>query len=204
MYSLSYVLAKFLKKARGNAIANCTIHPTSKIEAGSTVINSYMDRHSFCGYDCSIVNCNIGSFCSIASGVSIGGVGHPTHFVSTSPVFLSHKDSVKSKFARHEYLPRLRTHIGHDVWIGERALIKAGVRIGDGAVVGMGSIVTKDVEPYSIVAGNPAQLVRMRFDRGVVEGLLKMRWWELPDSELQKSGALFDDPVRLLSSKTPL
>lgn len=204
MYSTRYFLAKLLKKARGSAVVDCTIDSTSKVEAGTTMVNSVMNRHSFCGYDCSILNCDIGSFCSIASGVSIGGVGHPLHFVSTSPVFLSHKDSVKTKFARHEYLPIVRTHIGHDVWIGERALIKPGVRIGHGAVVGMGSVVTKDVEPYSIVAGNPAHLLRMRFDKHVVEGLLSMHWWDLPDTEIQRLGPLFNDPLKLLLSNTSL
>lgn len=160
-----------------------------------------MERHSYCGYDCSILNCDVGAFCSISNFVSIGGVAHPLHFVSTSPVFLSHKDSVKTKFARHEYLPVLRTSIGHDVWIGERALIKAGVRIGHGAVIGMGSVVTKDVEPYAIVAGNPARFLRFRFDEIVVQGLLDLQWWNLPEAELEKLGSLFNDPLKLLSSR---
>ena len=120
------------------------------------------------------------------------------HFVSTSPVFLSHKDSVKAKFALHDYLPKLKTIVGDDVWIGERVLIKAGVKIGVGAVIGMGAVVTKDVEAYSIVAGNPAKHIRYRFDDAVREGLLKSEWWKASDADLLTWGRLFNDPHAFL------
>jgi len=191
--------AKFMKKLRGSAIVASQIDPTSKVEAGSHVINSVFDRHSFCGYDCAIINCRVGSFCSIASGVTIGGARHPMEFVSTSPVFLSHRDSVKEKFARHQYSGVTMTTIGNDVWIGERALIKAGVNIGHGAVIGMGSVVTKDVEPYAVVAGNPSKLIRMRFDKETVQALLNAKWWNLPDDELRSVAAHFDDVPRFLA-----
>lgn len=201
MSFISYLYARVLRKARGSALASSSIHETSKIESGSTIVNSTMSRHSFCGYDCSILNCNIGAFCSIASRVSIGGVRHPIEFVSTSPVFLSHKDSVKEKFAGHDYLPAVRTIVGNDVWIGEGVLIKAGVTIGDGSVVGMGAVVTKDVAPYSIVGGNPARLIRLRFEQEIVDALLRMKWWELPDSELQRLGPAFNDPRAMLRNE---
>jgi acetyltransferase-like isoleucine patch superfamily enzyme len=161
---MTYLWAKFAKKVRGSAVLSSRIDPTSKVGSGSQIVNSIFDRHTFCGYDCTIINCRIGSFCSIANGVSIGGARHPMEFASTSPVFLSHKDSVKAEFARHDYSQDAMTTIGNDVWIGERVLIKAGVNVGHGAVVGMGSVVTKDVTPYAIVAGNPSKLIRMRFD----------------------------------------
>lgn len=197
--SLLFFYSRALKKLRGSAIRASTIHSTSRIEAGSTIFSSTFGKHSFCGYDCSILNCSIGSFCSIASRVCIGGVAHPVNFVSTSPVFLSHRDSVKAKFARHDFLPMVRTSIGNDVWIGEGAYIKAGVSIGHGAVVGMGSVVTKDVEPYAIVAGNPAKVIRMRFDQRIIEALLQMAWWDLPESELAKISEYFDRPTELLT-----
>ena len=196
--NISYIYARILKKLRFSAIKSSCIDPTSKIESGSTVVNSTFKRHSFCGYDCNIINCDVGSFCSIASRVSIGGAAHPIHFVSTSPAFLSHKDSIKEKFSRHEYLPITRTIIGNDVWIGEGAFIKAGVEIGDGAIVGMGSVVTKNVKPYSIVAGNPAKLIKMRFDEKMVAALLKMAWWDRPDNELRRLAEYFDCPEKLL------
>lgn len=120
------------------------------------------------------------------------------HFVSTSPVFLSHRDSVKAKFARHDYLPTIRTTIGNDVWIGDGTFIKTGIGIGHGAVVGMGSVVTKDVAPYAIVAGNPATLIRYRFEPEVIQALLEMAWWNLDDHALAQVAKQFDQPIELL------
>jgi acetyltransferase-like isoleucine patch superfamily enzyme len=193
-----YLWAKFIKKVRGSAIIDGCIDKSSKIEAGSTVVNSTFDRHSFCGYDCTIINCTVGAFCSIANGVVIGGARHPMEYASTSPVFLSHKDSVKRKYSRHDYSLKVRTVIDSDVWIGEMALIKAGVHIGVGAVIGMGSVVTKDVEPYSIVAGNPARFIRKRFDDETIRALLELKWWTLPDSQIKEIAPYFNDVPKLL------
>lgn len=201
MFSFSYLYSKILKKSRGSALVGSNIHETSKVESGGSIVNSTMSRHSFCGYDCSILNCDIGAFCSIASKVSIGGVKHPVEYVSTSPVFLSHKDSVKAKFAKHDYLPVVRTAVGNDVWIGEGVFVKAGVTIGDGSVVGMGAVVTKDVAPYSIVAGNPARFIRFRFEQDIIDALLKMEWWNLSDQELCRLGPFFNDPRAMLRSE---
>ena len=134
----------------------------------------------------------------MANKVSIGGLGHPMHFVSTSPVFLSHKDSVKTKFAHHDYLPLLRTEIGADVWIGEGAFLKAGLNVGHGAIIGMGAVVTRDVPPYAVVAGNPARLIRYRFNEDVIQGLLVSRWWMWPDERLHELGRYIHDPHEFL------
>lgn len=191
---LKYALNKLLKKLRFSAIKNSAIDESAKIESGTTILDSSMARHSFCGYDCTILRTDIGAFCSIASNVRIGGVAHPMHFVSTSPVFLSHKDSVRAKYARHDYLPVVITKIGHDVWIGEGAFIKAGVCIGTGAVVGMGAVVTKDVPPYAIVAGNPARMIRKRFSDEMIKSLLATAWWDKSDAELVLLGSYINDP----------
>ena len=201
---LTYILSRLIKKTKLSAIKNSTIEKTSKIESGTSFINSSMARHSFCGYDCTILNADIGAFCSIASNVKIGGVPHPVQFASTSPVFLSHKDSIKAKFARHDYLPMVKTRIGHDVWIGEGAFIKAGVCIGTGAVVGMGAVVTKDVPPYAIVAGNPARVIRSRFSDEMVQSLLATAWWEKDDAELARLGACIHDPEEFVKRATIL
>lgn len=189
-----YVFAKLLKKLRGTAVIDSKIHLDSKIESGSTIVRSIFARHSFCGYDCSIIDTEVGPFTSIANRVTIGGAMHPMHFVSTSPVFLSHRDSVRTKLSRHRYLPVFTTRIGADVWIGEGVYIKAGVTVGAGAVIGMGSVVTRDIAPYAIVGGNPARLIRYRFAKETCDSLLSSQWWNLDDSELQKLGHLIVEP----------
>ena len=198
--NLLYIWAKVLKKIRGSAIKNSTIHPTSKVESGSHVVNSTMGKHSFCGYNCEIINCEIGSFCSIANGVIIGGGMHPIGWVSTSPVFYEGRDSVKAKFSTFSRISPEVTHIGHDVWIGQNVIIKQGVMIGTGSVIGMGSIVTKDIPPYSIVAGNPAKLIRMRFENKIIAGLLDSKWWEMDESRLNELAKDIKNPDDFLST----
>ena len=201
MRSLSYIYSRVLRKLRGSAIQNSHVHSSSKIESGSVIVNSSFDRHSFCGYDCTFLNTRVGAFCSISNDVVVGGARHPIEYVSTSPVFLSHKDSVKTKLSRHVYSWAPETHIGNDVWIGERVLIKGGVSIGDGAVIGMGSVITKDVPAYSIVGGNPAKLIRRRFSDEVIAALERLQWWSLSDEEITAMAPLFVDPVALLKEK---
>ena len=192
--NLFYYYSKLIKKLRGSAIKDSLIHKTSKVEAGSQIVNTIMDRHSFCGYDCEISNCEIGSFTSIANGVVIGGGMHPIHWVGMSPVFYEGRDSVKRKFSEHQREAVRLTKVGHDVWIGRNALIKQGVTIGNGAVVGMGSVVTKDVAPYSIVGGNPAKLIRYRFSDEIIEKLISSKWWFLPENELEELATYIKDP----------
>jgi acetyltransferase-like isoleucine patch superfamily enzyme len=195
---IKYLWSKFFKKIRFSAIKNSVIHRTSKIESGSQIVNSTMDRYSFCGYNCDIAYADIGAFCSIANGVVIGGGMHPIEWVSTSPVFYSGRDSVKAKFSEHQRPPVIRTTIGNDVWIGQNAIIKQGVKIGTGAVIGMGSIVTKNVGPYEIVAGNPAKKIRNRFDHEIAQRLLASSWWTLDENELLKFGSCIKNPADAL------
>ena len=89
-----------------------------------------------------------------------------------------------------------KTEIGNDVWIGEHATIKAGVKIGDGAIVASGAVVTKDVPPYAIVGGVPARLIRMRFGEDTVKRLLASRWWRY--SHTQLSAVDITDPGAVL------
>lgn len=191
---LLYYWAKAFKIFRGHAVKNCSIHKTSKIQSGSNVIDSSMGKYSFCGYDCTIVNCEMGAFSSIADNVSIGDVNHPMDWVAMSPVFYAGRDIIKNKFSTHPLPAIPLTHIGNDVWIGRGAMIKAGISIGDGAVIGMGSVVTKDVAPYSIAAGCPARTIRMRFDDEIINKFQKIKWWEFTDEELLKYAPFFINP----------
>lgn len=198
--TLSLVTYKVIKKLRLRAVKSSQVDRTSKLESGTLFYYSNMDRHSFCGYDCEIAYADIGSFTSIANEVVIGGGRHPLEWVGMSPVFYQGRDSVKAKFATHSREPVPRTRIGHDVWIGRSAILLAGVGIGDGAVVGAGSVVTQPVPPYAIVAGNPARLIRYRFDETVIERLLKVQWWTMDERKLHELGPLFNDVEKFLSA----
>ena len=193
-----YYWSKIFKKIRGSSIKNSSIHKSSKIESGSNIVNVTMEKYSFCGYNCEIANTHIGSFCSIANGVIIGGGMHPIQWVSTSPVFYKGRDSVKAKFSEFEREPIKTTYIGNDVWIGQNVLIKQGVNIGHGSVIGMGSIVTKDIEPYTICAGNPARVIRKRFDDKIIKELLNTCWWNMNDNELKKCAKYIKEPENFI------
>ena len=189
-----YYWSKVIKKLRGKSIISSNINKTSKVEAGSQVVESNIDKHSFCGYDCQLINCEIGAFTSIGNRVSMGGGRHPLEWVAMSPVFYEGRDSVKTKFSIHNRTPTQRIFVGHDVWIGENVMVKQGVTIGIGAVVGMGSIVTKDVEPYAIVAGNPARLIRKRFDESTIDKLIKSQWWDFEEDKLRIYAKYITEP----------
>lgn len=193
-----YLWAKLLKKIRGSAIVDTRLGKDSKVEAGSHLVEVLMGRHSFCGYDCEIYHCDIGKFCSIGNYVRIGGSRHPYEWVSTSPVFYAGRDSIKEKFSEFARKEEPKTYIGNDVWIGEGAYIKAGISIGDGSVIGMGSVVTKNVEPYTIVAGNPARLIRYRFEKSICKELQKIEWWNLDEPTLRKLSMYIREPEKFI------
>ncbi len=131
---------------------------------------------------------SVGKFCSIAYNCQIGMQQHPLDHVSTSSRLYGSRSILPSRAAINEFpAPPV---IGHDVWIGSNACIMQGVRIGTGAVIAAGAIVTKDVAPYSIVAGVPAKPVRKRFDEETIAYLLEWKWWDLPLDQLRQM-----DPV---------
>lgn len=195
---LKYILSKVIKKSQLPSIVDSKIHNSSKVEAGSSVFCSTMDRNSFCGYDCDIFHADIGSFTSIASGVILGGARHPMEWLGMSPVFYKGRDSIKKKFVEFELPPPRIVSIGNDVWIGRNAIILPGVNVSDGAVVGAGSVVTKDVPPYAVVAGNPARVIKYRFDEDIIKSLLKIKWWNLSDDEISDFASLSRDPIKVI------
>ena len=109
---------------------------------------------------------------------------------------------MKKNFAQHEFDPFSRTVIGSDVWIGECAMIKAGVKIGNGAVIGMGSVVTKDVGDYEIWAGNPARFIRKRFDDEIISRLKETLWWDQPNAWIEKYAPYFISPGKFIEETT--
>ncbi len=123
----------------------------------------------------------IGRYVSIASGISILVRNHPLDRISTHPFFFNSKLGYLAK----DSMEFSHLTIEHDAWIGERAIILPRCkRIGIGAVVGAGAVITKDVPDYAIVGGNPAEIIRYRFPKKVIDDLLASKWWEKPVDQL--------------------
>ncbi len=155
--------------------------------------------------------CRIGRYVSIGEDVQIGRHAHPSHWASTSPFFyqphagvldlpLPAAASVRPEQFLLDAPPQSveLTTIGNDVWIGHGAFIKPGVTIGDGAIVGAQSVVTRDVPPYAIVAGSPAIVRRYRFSEAIIARMAAVQWWRYAFWDL--AGAAIGDPEAFLDT----
>ena len=168
-----------------------TVSADSKVSAYSRIRNSLLMNSSVgkCTYiesNVSINNTDIGNYCSIAANVFIGVGKHPTHWLSTCPVFYSTRDQLGVTFADRNYFDeRQRILIGNDVWIGVNAVVLDGITIGSGAIVAACAVVTKDVPPYAIVGGVPAKILRFRFDKEIIEALLELQWWNYSENSIR-------------------
>lgn len=136
----------------------------------------------------------IGKFCMLANSCKfiMNGACHHLKPLTSYPLFWNFIDSCENYLdiiPGNEFHTKLigDTVIGNDVWIGYDALILPGVRIGDGSIIGARSVVTKDVEPYSVVVGNPGVVVKKRFDDTIIEKLLKTQWWNHPMDKIMKN-----------------
>lgn len=146
-----------------------------------------MGAYSYVVNDSNIIYSEIGKFCSIASHVRINPGNHPTrrasqyHFQYRAASYDLGDDEVDF----FDWCRRHKIALGHDVWIGHGVILLPGVEIATGSVVGAGAVVTKDVAPYTIVAGIPAKPIRPRTDKTTAEALMKMAWWDWPHDRLR-------------------
>lgn len=197
-----------------------TVFDVVRLNPGARIIQSrllgpvYLNRNTQVGPDvtvgkyfgmnesCFVARATVGAFCAFGARTSINPFNHPIDWLSINE-FQYHPKSFDwvpeyNDFKRLERMPDMFRHvtIGNDVWSGHNVNIMPGVNVGDGAVIGAGSVVTKDVPPYAVVAGVPAQIRRYRFSEKIIERLLRVKWWDLELSDL--SGLPFRDVERCL------
>jgi len=178
----------------GSSLTNSTFGAWVEIGANTRVANSAFGDYSYCDRMCDIANAQIGKFANIASCVRIGATDHPMekaslhHFLYRSASYWEDAEDDADWFAHRK---SRRAEIGHDTWIGHGALIKPEVTIGHGAVVAAGTVVTKDVAPYTIVGGNTAKLIRRRYTESVAERMIALAWWDWDHATLRAALADF-------------
>lgn len=169
---------------------------------GGRIHKSYIGYGTYIiGENGYIHDCKIGRFCSIASNCHIGLGDHALHMVSTSPLFYSSHSLLPDNFLEKSIPTDEQTIgdtpykviIGNDVWMGYNVCVKEGVTIGDGAIIGAKSLVTRDIPPYAIAVGTPAKVIKYRFTPEQIEKLLKIKWWNKDIQWIKENVFSFSD-----------
>lgn len=182
--------------AKGSyADENCKFGRNTKVYKNALLSRVQLGDCSYIGGDSILKNCTVGKFCAIGPDVRIGIGMHPVKdVISTYPGFYSPYASGVVSYNIDQSISESRpVHINNDVWIGLRSIILDGVTIGDGAIIAAGSVVTKDVDPYSIVGGVPAKLIRERYSKEEANELVNFAWWDKDNAFIQKHSKLFLD-----------
>ena len=179
---LSSQLADGCSVGDDTVIERCQFQRNVIINRRSYVNDSLIGAYTYAGINLTMNWTKIGNFCSIGRNVDIGGFDHDYQKLTTIPSFrfnqMSHGGgAIKDTFKSADYCT-----IGNDVWIAAGAQVLHKVRIGDGAVIGGGAVVTKDVPPYAIVVGVPAKIIAYRCEESLIKDLLKIQWWNWPIS----------------------
>lgn len=173
--------------------ANNRIDPRAVIYRMVKMKSSSIGRYSYVGNDTDVECADIGQFCSISDHCRIGMGGHTLSHISSCPLFTQRINGCQEQWVDQDIhaVEEKRAVLGNDVWVGSHVLINGGVTVGHGAVIGAGAVVVKDVPPYAIVGGVPAKVIRYRFSPEIIEKLLELQWWNLPDETLKDHIALF-------------
>lgn len=196
---LSYLIGKlkFLFRLRYVSLfslidKDSTVEAHARVYHHTKIIKSTICKYSYISPYSTVILTNMGKFCSVGSGVNIGLAGHPVKYMSLSPIFYSSNNALREKWTNEVSFSESRpVTIGNDVWIGQNAIILGGLNIGNGAVIGAGAVVTKDVPDYAVVGGVPAKIIKFRFSENIINTLLRIKWWDCPEKTLKKNIQLF-------------
>lgn len=172
-------------------LTNSKLNGFNRVDRNSLVYFSELGEASYLGSNSVIMHTYIGKFCSLSWGITIGPANHDYNKLTTHDFLYNNfyglnptSEPVYNRFSK-------RTEIGNDVWIGTGVTIANGIKIGDGAVIGANTMVTKDVEPYSIIIGNPGRVLKKRFTEAQINELLELKWWDLPMNIIKDNFEMF-------------
>lgn len=175
---------------RGARLNQTIVDEWSAIQADAILSASEIGSNTYIGRRAMVASTRIGRFCSIGPNVVCGYGTHPIKWPSSSPLFYSTLSQTGRSFASDEssrFNESDQVHVGNDVWIGANAVVRNGVTIGHGAVIGAMAMVTKDVPPYAVIGGVPARILKMRFSDRNIARLLQVEWWAFPDHILREN-----------------
>lgn len=169
-----------------STVERCKFENNVVINRRCYVNDSYIGKYTYMGINTTMNFTKIGRFCSLARNVDIGGFDHDYHKVTTMPAFRFYQ--TQNGGGKIPVVPKHREYctIGNDVWIAAGANVLHSVTIGDGAVIGAGAVVTRDVPPYAIVAGVPAKIIGYRCSEAQIRALEEIRWWDWPETVLKE------------------
>ena len=172
---------------------NTSFSKYSHILHGAKLHDVKIGKYSRVGVGCQITSADIGNFTAIGKDTVITVGQHPTNYLTSHSIFY-----LKGNWGWHDdwiapidFIKNKRVSIGNDVWIGRQCIILDGIKIGDGAIIATGAVVTKDVPPYAIVGGVPAKIIKYKFSQEIIYRLEEIKWWNLSDEEITKVIDLF-------------
>lgn len=206
LYIIKYKIINYKRCKMGKNIKigkNVVCEGRNYIGENTFIKDTLIGYGSYVGPNCFLSSVKIGRYCSISAELKIIRGNHPTSkFISTHPAFYSKRNITNlkyiddSKFNEYRYSlhnEKIAVSIGHDVWIGWGVKILDGCTIGNGAILAAGSLITKDVPPYSIVGGVPARIIKYRFEKKDIDFLLDLKWWDKSKEWLMDNANLFDN-----------
>lgn len=186
------IVRKITVKSMNSQFIAVTLGPRSYLVSGSL---------EYGGDNCHVL---IGRYSSLAHDLRfIVGLNHNGNYISTYPfeeIFYNDEDNLINHYLEANHYQII---IGNDVWIGANVTILGGVRIGNGAIIGAGAVVAKDVPPYAVVVGNPAKVIKYRFDEKTIDNLQKIKWWNWSDDKVKENIDLIKEPQKFLAKYTP-